>query len=131
MAIAQPAPRPDLVPFEHAKKLDDDAVVSQLMDLLGPKLATYIAGEHKTATLTEWSNGVIVPEPHVVQRLRTALAVATVIADHDDRHIARAWMQGKNPQLSDFSPARMLRDGDLEQVTPLILDAARAYLVGG
>jgi hypothetical protein len=45
--------------------------------------------------------------------------------------VAQAWFQGLNPQLDDGSPARLLREGDLDEVGPLVVAAARAFLVGG
>jgi hypothetical protein len=36
-----------------------------------------------------------------------------------------------NPKLRDRSPARLLRDGDLEEVGPEILAAARAFSAVG
>jgi hypothetical protein len=40
-------------------------------------------------------------------------------------------MQGLNPQLEDRSPARLLREGELQEVGPAVIGAARAFLVGG
>jgi hypothetical protein len=45
--------------------------------------------------------------------------------------VARAWFQGLNPQLGDRSPARLLREGDLDEVGPEVIGAERAFLVGG
>jgi len=45
--------------------------------------------------------------------------------------VARAWFQGLNPQLSDRSSARLLREGDLDEVGPEVVGAARAFLAGG
>ena len=36
-----------------------------------------------------------------------------------------------NPQLDDRSPARLLREGELDDVGPAVTAAARAFLVGG
>jgi hypothetical protein len=36
-----------------------------------------------------------------------------------------------NPRLDDRSPARLLREGNLDEVGPEVLRAARAFLVGG
>ena len=46
---------------------------------------------------------------------------------HGNQQIVQAWMQGLNPILGERSPARLLRDGDLEQDGPRVLDAARAF----
>ena len=45
--------------------------------------------------------------------------------------IAQAWFQGLNLQLEDRSPARLLREGELEEVSPAVIAAARAFLIGG
>ena len=67
----------------------------------------------------------------VQQRLRFALRVALPIATADSATIAQAWFQGLNPQLDDRSPARLLRDGALDEVGPAIVAAERAFLIGG
>jgi hypothetical protein len=45
--------------------------------------------------------------------------------------VVQAWFQGLNPHLDDRSPARLLREGDLAEVGPMVLAAARAFQVGG
>jgi hypothetical protein len=67
----------------------------------------------------------------VRNRLRVALQVALPIAQAESPEIAQAWFQGLNPQLEDRSPARMLREGELEEVGPAVIAAARAFLIGG
>ncbi|MEE9278583.1 MAG: hypothetical protein V3V67_00270 [Myxococcota bacterium] len=62
---------------------------------------------------------------------RLALQVAWLIAQRDNASVARAWFQGLNPQLDDRSAARLLREGDLNEVGPQILSAARAFVSGG
>ena len=71
------------------------------------------------------------PSEEVQLRLRFALRVALPIAAADSPAIAQAWFQGLNPQLDDRSPARLLRDGDLDEVGPAIVAAERAFLIGG
>ncbi len=67
----------------------------------------------------------------VEDRLRFALQVALLLSEHDAPRVVQAWFQGLNPHLEARSPARLLRDGDLDEVGPLVLAAARAFLVGG
>jgi hypothetical protein len=73
------------------------------------------------------------PEPSdaVQQRLRVALQVTSMLGAAESPRIAQAWMQGLNPQLDDRSPARLLREGDVQEVGPAVIGAARAFLVGG
>ena len=60
-------------------------------------------------------------------RLRLAYQAATLIAERDGPQVAQAWFQGLNPQLQDRSPARLIREGDLDEVGPAVLNAARAF----
>ena len=64
-------------------------------------------------------------------RLRLALRVAMLISKRDSKQIAQSWFMGLNPQLNDRSPARLLREGDIDDVGPEIISAARAFVVGG
>lgn len=126
-----PAPRPDLAAYNHAIRQAFPVVVKELRELLGAKLVAYIAGVTETRAVHEWADGVREPRRSVEERLRFALRVAAFIAEHDGAGVGQAWFQGLNPQLDDRSPARLLREGDLEGVGPQILAAARAFAVGG
>jgi hypothetical protein len=80
----------------------------------------------------EWSaQGRGPKDASVAPRLRLALQVASLIAQRDSPDVAQAWFQGLNPQLGDRSPARLLREGDLAEVGPEIVAAARAFVIGG
>jgi hypothetical protein len=102
-----------------------------LRDLLGARLVAYIGGVQNTRAVREWAEGARAPSKDEQQRLRLALQVALLITEADDKEIAQAWFQGMNPQLEDRSPARMLRDADLNEAGPAVIAAARAFLVGG
>ena len=106
-------------------------LVGELSEILGPKLVAYLAGVGETRAVRQWSSGVRAPRPPVPERLRLTLQVAWLIARHDNASVARAWFQGLNPQLDDRSAARLLREGDLDEVGPLVLSAARAFVSGG
>jgi hypothetical protein len=108
-----------------------DQVAARLRDLLGPKLTAYLGAVKETRAVNQWAAGDREPSEAVQLRLRLALQVALMIAEPDGEAVARAWFQGMNPQLDDRSPARLLREGDLDEVGPEVLRAARAFLVGG
>lgn len=132
--IPAPSPtlaRPDLAAYERATRLAFPMVVRELRELLGARLVAYLAGVGETRAVHEWAEGTRTPRGQVEERLRFALRVASFIAEHDGAEVAQAWFQGLNPQLEDRSPARLLREGDLEEVGPQILAAARAFVVGG
>jgi hypothetical protein len=100
-------------------------VAQELNELLGPKLVAYIAGVRQAGAVSQWNRGEREAAAPVAQRLRLALQVASLIARHDGASVARAWFQGLNPQLEDRSAARLLREGELDEVGPQLLSAAR------
>jgi hypothetical protein len=95
------------------------------------RLVAYLAGVTEVRAVNEWAEGIRTPRGQLEDRLRFALRVASFIAEHDGAAVAQAWFQGLNPQLHDRSPARLLREEDLEEVGPEILAAARAFVAGG
>jgi len=63
--------------------------------------------------------------------LRLAYRAARCIADIDGREIAQAWFQGLNPMLDDVSPARLLRDGDIERDGKAFIAAEQYFITNG
>ena len=124
-------PRPDFDAHQRAVRAPFPTVAGDLRELLGARLVAYIGGVQNTRAVREWAEGGRAPSQEEQQRLRVALQVALLIAEADDKDIAQAWFQGMNPQLEDRSPARMLRDGELDEAGPAVVAAARAFLVGG
>ena len=132
MATARALPRPDLGAYDRATRHSFSAVVKDLRGLLGARLVAYIAGVSETRAVHEWADSGREPkDPNVHDRLRLTLRLALLITDRDHPHVAQAWFQGLNPQLDDRSPARLLREGDLSEVGPELIAAARAFVVGG
>lgn len=124
--------RPDLRAHDSAIRAPFHAVARELTDLLGARLVAYIAKVSETRAVHEWgAQGRGPKDASVAPRLRLALQVASLIAQRDSPDVAQAWFQGLNPQLGDRSPARLLREGDLAEVGPEIVAAARAFVTGG
>jgi hypothetical protein len=130
MAV-MPSARPDYAAHARAVRASIPEVVDSLRSILGPRLCAYIAAVKETRAVHEWAQGVREPGEQTQRRLRLALQIAQAIADTDGPDVARAWFQGLNPQLDDRSPARMLRDGDIDEVGPEIIAAERAFLAEG
>ncbi len=129
---ATPHPRPDLEAHEHASRADFTVVAKELSGLLGPRLVAYLAGVTETRAVHQWASGERkLRDPEKERILRLALRIARLISDHDTPRVAQSWFQGLNPQLDDRSPARLLREGDLDEVGPQVLAAARAFTAGG
>ncbi len=129
--MAQAKARPDLQAYDKATRLAFPQVVGQLSEILGPKLVAYIAGVTETRAVRRWTEEGRQARSNVQQRLRTALRLALFLRDYDSPEVVQAWFQGLNPQLNDRSPARMLREGNPEEVGPEVLAAARAFVIGG
>lgn len=129
MAV-QPIARPDLAHVQ-ATRAPFAEVATTMRDLLGAKLTAYLGSVKETRAVNQWADGEREPGEAVQVRLRHALQVALMIAEADGPGVARAWFQGMNPQLDDRSPARLLREENLDEVGPEVLRAARAFLVGG
>jgi hypothetical protein len=129
MAVADS--RPGLAAHTLAVRATFPEVAATLRDLLGPQLVAYLGSVRETRAVHQWAEGAREPSAAIQQRLRVALQVAAMLADAESPRIAQAWLQGLNPQLDDRSPARLLRDGDLDEVGPSVIGAARAFLIGG
>ncbi len=124
--------RPELRAHERAMRVPFETAVKELRDLLTPRLVAYIGGVSETRAIHQWADGTRDAKSGEVQvRLRFTLQVALLLSGHDAARVVQAWFQGLNPHLEDRSPARLLREGDLDEVGPLVLAAARAFLVGG
>jgi len=124
--------RPDLAAAERAMRMSSVEAFEAAADLLGPRLVAYVCGVTETRAVREWAKGERTPkDPATEEKARLMVRVAAFIADHDSRGVAQAWFQGLNPQLEDRSPARLLREGQVSAVGPEIIQAARAFVVGG
>lgn len=123
--------RPDLQAYDTSVRASLPDVVQRLRDLLTPRLVAFIAGVGETRAVHEWASGARAPRAGVEEKLRFALQVALMVGEPDGPRVAQAWFQGLNPQLDDRSPARLVRDGDVAEIGPLVLAAARAFVVGG
>jgi hypothetical protein len=131
LGVMSSTARPDLEASEHAARVAFPVAAEELSELLGAKLVAYIAGVREVGAVGQWSRGEREAAAPVAQRLRLALQAASLIARHDGASVARAWFQGLNPQLEDRSAARLLREGELDEVGPQILSAARAFVSAG
>jgi hypothetical protein len=132
MAVTRTAPRPDLEAFDYATRAPFNFVAKELIDILGAKLVAYIAGVRETRAVHQYAEETRSPKyPGIEPRLRLTLRVAMLISKRDSKQIAQAWFMGLNPQLNDRSPARLLREGDIDDVGPEVISAARAFVVGG
>jgi hypothetical protein len=125
--------RGDLRAYEESVRLATPELVERLRDLLGAKLVAYLGSVQETRAVRQWADtgAARTPSTDVVNRLRMAYRIAALLHERDSAAVVQAWFQGMNPRLDDVAPARLLREGDLEQVGPQVLAAARSFAVGG
>jgi hypothetical protein len=117
---------------DHAIRVSVPEAVAELRDLLTARVVAYLADVTETRAVNEWANGTrTIRGPETEARLRLALQIAVMLAEQDDPRVVQAWFTGLNPQLDDRSPARLLREGDIDEIGPLVIGAARAFLAGG
>ncbi|GAC1427334.1 MAG: hypothetical protein NVSMB64_33260 [Candidatus Velthaea sp.] len=130
MAITAPA-RPDLDAHRHSIQIPINQAVGELADILGKKLTAYLAGVKDTRTIDAWSADRGDARKLDEQRIRLALQVALMLRTGDHPRVVQSWFVGINPQLDDRSPARILREGDIDKDAADVVAAARAFLAGG
>lgn len=123
--------RPDFEAHQVATRAPFAEVARELRELLGAPLTAYVGGVSETRAVRQWAEGDRTPGERVQRRMRVALQAALALREVDGRGVTQAWFQGLNPQLDDRSPATLLRDGELDEIGPAVLAAARAFLVGG
>lgn len=129
MAV-QSEPRPELA-HSRAMRVGFDEVARALREILGARLVAYLGSVKETRAVHQWAEGARQPGEGTRIRLRLALQIALMVASADGPDVARAWFSGLDPALEDRSPARLLREGEIEEVGPQLLGAARAFLALG
>ena len=126
-----PVARPDYDAHARATRSAFPEVVREVRDILGARLCAYLGSVKETRAVHQWADGSRAPGAEVQRRLRVALQAAAPIAAADSAAVAQAWFQGMNPQLDDRSPARLLREGDLDEIGPAVIGDARSFVAGG
>ena len=122
---------PGLPAYETAMRSSTAELVTALRELLGAKLVAYVGYVSETRAVRQWADGQRHPSAPIERRLRLAFQVAGLLAERDDARIIQSWFEGMNPQLGDDSPARLLRDEDLDTAGPRVLAAARSFAAVG
>jgi hypothetical protein len=106
-------------------------MVSELRDILGDKLVTYIARASDAGFVRVWAEGDQMPDTDAIQRLRIAHKAAILISQREGKATVQSWFQGMNPRFEDKAPAHVLRDEPILVVGVQVISAARALLAAG
>lgn len=125
-------PRPDLAAYNEAARMSQPELVTALRELLGAKLVAYLGRVKETRAVRQWADGTrTIGNDTDVERLRIAYRAARLITARDTPAVAQAWFQGLNPILDDRAPALLLREGELADIGPQVLAAARQFAAVG
>jgi hypothetical protein len=108
-------------------------LVSGLVGILGRKLTAYVVSIKDVRTIDRWQAGdeSLRAYKGAETKLRVTYHIAKLLSDYESHRVIQSWFMGLNPELDDQSPARLLREGDIESSGPAVLRAARAFLAGG
>jgi hypothetical protein len=112
---------------QAAMRMEFSAVAGFLQETLGQRLTAYAAGVRDPKTSGKYLQGRPPRNDETERRLRALYQVVQLLLDHDTPRTVRAWMIGANPELGDEAPIERLHLGDV----PAVLNAARAFVVGG
>jgi hypothetical protein len=123
-------PRPDFEAHQDSLILPMPDLLSTLTSKIGKKLTAYVAGVGDVKTIESWIAGEPSPKD-AERRLRLTYQIVMTLTIADTPAVVQAWVLGINPKLDDRVPLRLLREGNLDQVSGDIAGAARAFLAGG
>jgi hypothetical protein len=124
--------QPDLAAYNEAVGMTTAELVTALRSLLGAKLVAYLGGVKETRAVRQWADGTRkIGKASDVERLRVAYRAARMVNVRDSTPVVQAWFQGLNPFLDDVSPARVLRDGDVDIDGARVIAAARQFAAVG
>ena len=104
---SQSAIRGDLRAHEESVRLSTPELVERLRDLLGARLVAYVGSVQETRAVRQWADpaDARTPSTDVINRLRMAYRVASLLHEEDSTAVVQAWFQGMNPRLDDVAPA--------------------------
>jgi hypothetical protein len=122
---------PGLRAYEISIRSDVAELVGRLRELLGAQLVAYLGSVTETRAVRQWADGTRKPPAEAIRRLRLAYQVAGLLTERDQPRVVQAWFQGMNPQMEDTAPARLIREGNPDEVGPRVLAAARTFAAVG
>ncbi|MFD4371112.1 XRE family transcriptional regulator [Streptomyces sp. NPDC058486] len=97
-----------------------------LQETFSQRTVAFLAGIKDAKQVGRWCKSQNAPRYDSEVRLRTAFQVFRYVEECENRHVARAWMMGMNPQLEDDAPLQALAGDRFKDV----MAAARSYRQG-
>jgi hypothetical protein len=126
--IVASSQRPELQAHRESIELDITEIVSQLRDMVGPKLVAYVGNVKNTRPVGDWAAGRRSPGADDEKRLRLAFQAARLLSERYSPTNIQAWMIGSNPSLEYESPARMIKNaGNVADIVRDVMSAATSF----
>jgi hypothetical protein len=121
LGVEQPAARPDDI-----VRLPVAEVVAELSSTITTTVVALLSGAPNTKTVRLWASGRI-PTPDRERVLRFSLQLVRLLRRREDPATVQNWITTYNHTLED-TPALLLRDHPLDEVSKRIMVAARAFM---
>ncbi|WP_043993735.1 hypothetical protein [Leifsonia xyli] len=119
--------KPRMRAYDDAVRSTFPELVTKLRDIIGVRLVAYIGNVKSTKPVAEWAVGPREPGETDRDRLFVAYQIAALLRERKEAVTVQSWFKGMNPALNDASPARVLREGDPNEVGPEVMAAAKAF----
>jgi hypothetical protein len=104
-------------------------LTQQLQDILTQRLVAYIVGLSDGRDIGRYARGERRPHPGTNLKLRELFGLISLMLEKEDPQTVQVWLQGRNPELEDQSPASVLR-ASFENY-PRVKSAIEKFLAAG
>jgi hypothetical protein len=110
--------------LESVESLSDAAIVTELVEILGPRITAMAAGIGETPAVRRWMIGEAVPERR--DNLIAALRATRAIVARSGPAAAQRWFLGTNSFFAFESPVLALQQ-NTDEVRSTLVRAALAF----
>lgn len=99
----------DDLPFNVARSSMSD-IAKELQEILTQRLTAYIVGLSDGRDIGRYARKERKPHSGTDVKLRELYNLISMMKEKEDPETIQIWFQGRNPDLKDCSPARLLHD---------------------
>jgi hypothetical protein len=99
----------DDLPLDVARSSMAD-LAQKLQDILTQRLTAYIVGLSDGRDIGRYARKERKPHPGTDAKLRELYNLVSMMKDKEDPETIQVWFQGRNPDLRDYSPAKLLHE---------------------
>ena len=85
-------------------------LTQQLQEILTQRLTAYIVGLSDGRDIGRYARQERKPHPGTDIKLRELANLVFIMKKREDSETIQVWFQGRNPELGDLSPAKVLRE---------------------